>query len=69
MKAPRYLTQREREVARLAAQRTKDDALALIAGAMRVYSESGSVDAVRVIGVIDNILRENVQTVGVVTEL
>ncbi|MGE4324131.1 MAG: hypothetical protein AB7E60_14035 [Sphingobium sp.] len=63
------MSRRESEAARLAAQRTKDDAIALIERACTVYEQSGMTESTRTLKHIADHLREFLHTTSVGTEL
>lgn len=69
MKPPRPLSRREAEVARLAAQRTKDDAIALLCRAGEIYRECGCDSIATAFAHMADNLGEHLHTASVVTEL
>lgn len=66
---PRPLSRREREVARLAAQRTLDDAAALIKRTEVIYRESGCAVAADALAIAIEMLGKHLNSDRVVTEL
>ena len=69
MKAPRPLTSREAQVARLAASRTRDDAIALLIDQARIYRESGCGNTAAAIDHAIGLLRDRLSIHNVVSEL
>lgn len=69
MKAMRPLTRGETIAARLAAQRTKDAALAMVANAAEIYRESECASSASALEHIADLIRSNLSTERTVTEL
>lgn len=69
MKALRPLTKGEREAARLAADRTKADAIAMIRKAATIWHDSGCASAGKALDHMADLIGEGLQTFNVVTEL
>ena len=69
MKAPRILSRRENEVARLAAERTKDDAIAIILEIASAYDQDGASTSAMALKLAAERIFVRLPIYSVVTEL